>query len=109
MATIRVYLPCDLTIPDDHVAMVMEEEWKQYFYDFGSETAFGMHAARLMTVAGLNEYGQPLRTRSLADFDGHGMHRTQALGTLTLAPMNDPGWTLAGAIEFFETAEEQLC
>jgi hypothetical protein len=35
--TIRTYIPVDVTIPEEHIEMVMSKEWQDSFYEFADE------------------------------------------------------------------------
>ena len=67
--TLRVYIPVDITIPEDHIGMVMSNEWRDAFCEFADEKDFSMYAARLMMYQ-LIDRPIPGLT-DLTKYDGH--------------------------------------
>jgi hypothetical protein len=102
MPTLRLYIPVDLEIPQDHVDMVLSDDWASTFYDFDGPLHFALYAARLMTVAGLPVYDSPVVTAPLTRFDGHATGLSEDACVLRLAPADDLGWSMGSLLEFAE-------
>jgi hypothetical protein len=95
--TIRVYIPVNITIPEEHIEMVMSEEWQDSFYDFDSIKEFAMYVARLMLYNLLEEKIPGLLC--LTGFDGHCVDEHKGHFS---AVIPDEGWDLESVEDFAE-------
>ena len=97
--TIRVYIPVDVTLPTEHIDMVMGDPgWKESFYEFESAESFVMYAARLMLF---NLLGQQISGLScLTKFDGHCVDEHK--GKFSLIIPEDDGWSIEDASAWAE-------
>ena len=96
--TIRVYVPMDIQLPEDHLAMVMSKEWQSVFYEFSSAKEFVLYAARLML---LKIAGSSIpNLADLTSYDGHCVdeHKGQFSATIP----EDEGWNIADIEDWIE-------
>jgi hypothetical protein len=97
---LRVYIPVDVEISEDHLEMVMSKEWQDDFYHFDNANEFALYAARLMLVVGSTELGRTLKTGSLRDWDGHCTDNLEDNGRVVIAPEDDDGWNIETMRDF---------
>lgn len=96
---VRVYIPVDIEMPEDHIDMVLNKDWSADFYKFSGLKAFALYAVRLMM---LNLTGSKLAgTMCLTKFDGHFVDGDQ--GKFAIYIPEDDGWSIEEVEEWVET------
>jgi len=89
--TIRTYIPVDVTMPIEHIEMVMSAEWQGSFYDFENETEFVLYAARLMLSNLLECSLKDFGSVDLTKFDGHCVDDHKGKFNIQIP---DEGWSI---------------